>query len=308
MKSSKSKSEEKQIDISNYVNTNKETGLTDKEVLESREKFGSNVLEEIKNKSFISLFFHQLTELMPILLLASGALSLGLSIYNSIVDPNQPGLIITYVQAFVLISIVLINALFGSFQEHKSTSAITELKKMTTSQAKVLRNGKIVMIPSDQLVVGDILLVEAGDTISADSLLYSSNNLKCIESVLTGESSEIVKDANILTSNNIPIGEQVNKLFSGTDVINGRGFSIVTAVGNNTEIGKIAALLNSKSARMTPLQLKLQKLGLYLGIVGITITVLTFLFSLFVIEGVIQNGLSAFQPSLLLGVSLAAAA
>ncbi|MGL5733175.1 MAG: cation-translocating P-type ATPase, partial [Metamycoplasmataceae bacterium] len=308
MKSNKPKSDENQNDISKYINTNKETGLTDKQVLESREKFGSNILEEVKNKSLFSLFFRQLIELMPILLLTAGLLSLGLSIYNNIIDPDKPGLVITYVQAFVLISIVLINALFGSFQEHKSNNAILELKKMTTSQAKVLRNGKIVMIPSDQLVVGDILLVEAGDSISADSVLYSSNNLKCIESVLTGESSEIAKDANTVTSSNMPIGEQVNKLFSGTDVINGRGFSIITAVGNNTEIGKIAALLNSKSARMTPLQLKLQKLGLYLGIMGIVITIITFLFSLFVIEGVIQNGLSAFQPSLLLGVSLAAAA
>lgn len=307
MKFNNKKLEEKKIDISEYIKTNKETGLTDKEVLASREKFGSNVLEEIKNRSFISLFFRQLIELMPILLLVSGFLSLGLSIYNNIVDPNQPGLIITYVQAFVLISIVLINALFGSIQEHRSNNAIMELKKMTTSQAKVLRNGKIVMIPSTELVIGDIVLVEAGDSVSADSILYSSVNLKCIEGVLTGESSEIIKDANAVTSVNVPIGEQINKLFSGTDVINGRGFSIVFAIGNGTEIGKIASLLNSKSARMTPLQMKLQKLGLYLGIMGIIITVSTFLFSLFVIEGVIQNGLSAFQPSLLLGVSLAAA-
>ncbi|MGL5205153.1 MAG: cation-translocating P-type ATPase, partial [Metamycoplasmataceae bacterium] len=308
MKSNKPKIEANQIDISKYIKTNKDTGLTDKEVLESRDKFGSNVLEEIRNKSFFSLFFRQLIELMPILLLSAGFLSLGLSIYNSITNPDEPGIIITYVQAFVLISIVLINALFGSFQEHKSNNAIMELRKMTTSQAKVLRNGKIIMIPSNELVVGDVLLVEAGDSISADSLLYSSNNLKCIESVLTGESSEIIKDANIITSTNMPIGEQINRLFSGTDVINGRGFSIVTAVGNKTEIGKIAALLNSKSARMTPLQLKLQKLGMYLGLIGIIITIITFFFSLFVIEGVIQNGLSAFQPSLLLGVSLAAAA
>ena len=299
---------EDNIDISNHINTNKEVGLTDQQVKESREKFGSNVLEETKNKSFINLFFRQLIELMPILLLVSGFLSLGLSIYNNIIDPNQPGLIITYVQAFVLISIVLINALFGSLQEHKSNNAISELAKMTTSHAKVLRNGKIAMITSRELVIGDIVLVEAGDKISADSILYSSINLKCIEGVLTGESSEITKDANNIVSEDAPLGEQVNKLFSGTDVINGRGFAIVTGIGNRTEIGKIASLLNSKESRMTPLQVKLHKLGLILGIMGITITICTFLFSLFVIEGVIGNGLAAFQPSLLLGVSLAAAA
>ena len=307
-KKNKVKIENDFFDIKDYVNTNKETGLTDKEVIESREKFGSNVLEEIKNKSFISLFFRQLIELMPILLLFSGCLSLGLSIYNNVVDPNQPGLLITYIQAFVLIFIVLINALFGSIQEHKSNNAISELKKMTTSEAKVLRNGKIIMIPSNEIVIGDIVLVEAGDSVSADSVLYSSVNLKCIEGVLTGESSEIMKDANVLTDESSPIGEQINKLFSGTDVINGRGYSIVSGIGNKTEIGKIASLLNSKSSRMTPLQLKLHKLGLILGIMGITITICTFLFSLFVIEGVIVNGMSAFQPSLLLGVSLAAAA
>ena len=308
LKKNEIKTEDRFIDIPKYINTNKETGLTDQEVIKSREKFGSNVLEEMKNRSFISLFFHQLIELMPILLLVSGFLSLGLSIYNNVIDPNQPGLLITYIQAFVLISIVLINALFGSIQEHKSNNAISELKKMTTSQAKVLRNGKIVMIPSSEIVIGDIILVEAGDSVSADSILYSSINLKCIEGVLTGESSEIIKDANAVTSDASPIGEQINKLFSGTDVINGRGYSIVSGIGNRTEIGKIASLLNSKSSRMTPLQLKLHKLGLILGIMGITITICTFLFSLFVIEGVIVNGMDAFQPSLLLGVSLAAAA
>jgi Ca2+-transporting ATPase len=308
IKKTKPTSEDKFADIENYLDTNKETGLTDEEVIKSREKFGSNVLEEMKSKSFAYLFFHQLIELMPILLLTSGFLSLGLSIYNNVIDPNQPGLLITYIQAFVLISIVLINALFGSIQEHKSNNAISELKKMTTSQAKVLRNGKIVMIASSEIVIGDIVLVEAGDAISADSILYSSVNLKCIEGVLTGESSEIIKDANAITQDTLPIGEQVNKLFSGTDVINGRGYSIVSGIGNRTEIGKIASLLSSKSSRMTPLQLKLHKLGLILGIMGITITICTFLFSLFVIEGVIVNGMEAFQPSLLLGVSLAAAA
>ena len=299
---------EEKIDISNYINTNKEIGLTDKQVKESREKFGLNILEETKNKSFISLFFRQLIELMPILLLVSGFLSLGLSIYNNIIDPNQPGLIITYVQAFVLISIVLINALFGSLQEHKSNNAISELAKMTTSHAKVLRNGKIIMINSSELVIGDIVLVEAGDKISADSVLYSAVNLKCIEGVLTGESSEITKNATAIALEGLPLGEQVNKLFSGTDVINGRGFAIVTGIGNQTEIGKIASLLNSKVARMTPLQVKLHKLGMILGIMGITITICTFFFSLFVIEKVIDVGMVAFQPSLLLGVSLAAAA
>lgn len=297
------------IDNSVYnTNTNKKIGLTDNQVLKSREKFGKNILEEAKNKSFLNLFFHQLIELMPILLLTSGCLSLGLSIYNNIVDPNQPGLIITYIQAFVLISIVLINALFGSLQEHKSNNAITELKKMSISQTKVLRNGLIVMISSEDLVIGDIVLVEAGDTVSADSLLFESVNLKCVEGILTGESSEVLKNFKAIVKNDAPIGEQINKLFSGTSVINGRGFAIVTGIGNKTEIGKIANLLNSKENRMTPLQLKLKKLGMVLGLAGIVITLCTFLFSLFVIEGVIVNGIEAFQPSLLLGVSLAAAA
>ena len=295
-------------DISMYINTDHKNGLNDKEVLESREKFGKNILVETKNKSFLYLFFHQLIELMPILLLTSGFLSLALSIYNTISNPDQPGLIITYVQAFVLLSIVFINALFGSLQEHKSNNAIAELKEMSTAQAKVLRNGKIIMIPSYDIVIGDIILVEAGDTVSADSLLYKSVNLKCIEGVLTGESSETLKDANAFTEENVPIGEQVNRLFSGTSVVNGRGFSVVTGIGNKTEIGKIASLLATKGARLTPLQLKLKKLGMTLGLAGIIITVCTFLFSLFIIEGVITNGTAAFQPSLLLGISLAAAA
>lgn len=296
------------MDISKYINTNKKLGLTDQEVLISREKFGKNILEEKKNKSFINLFFRQLIELMPILLLVSGFLSLGLSIYNNIQNPSEPGIIITYVQAFVLISIVLINALFGALQEHKSNNAINELKKMSTSQTKVLRNGVIVMISSEDVVIGDIILIEAGDTVSADSILFESINLKCIEGILTGESTEVLKDHKININRNLPTADQVNRLFSGTSVINGRGFSIVTEIGNGTEIGKIASLLNDKESRMTPLQLKLKKLGVVLGFSGIVITICTFLFSLFVIEGVLVNGMAAFQPSLLLGVSLAAAA
>ncbi|MDK2819855.1 MAG: cation-translocating P-type ATPase [Mycoplasmataceae bacterium] len=308
MKQKKHDNENDDIDNKKYLNTDKKNGLTDSEVLESRNKFGENVLEKVKNKSFFTLFFQQLIELMPILLLTAGLLSLGLSIYKTISEPEQPGIIITYVQAFVLISIVLINALFGSLQEHRSNNAIVELQKMSTSQSKVLRNGKMILIPSTELVIGDIVLVEAGDTISADLTIYQSSNLKCIESVLTGESIEVLKNEDAEIKENAPIGEQIHKLFSGTNVINGRGFSIVTEIGNKTEIGKIAELLSSRESRMTPLQLKLHKLGVKLGIMGIIITLATFLFSLFVIEGVTENGMSAFQPSLLLGVSLAAAA
>lgn len=308
MKQKKSDIKNITIDKGKWTKTDRKNGLTDSEVIESRKEFGENVLRKTKPKSFLALFFRQLIELMPILLLTSGFLSLGLSIYNNILDPEQPGIIITYVQAFVLISIVLINALFGSLQEHKSNNAIIELQKMSTSQSKVMRNGKMILIPSTELVIGDIVLVEAGDTISADLTIYQSSNLKCIESVLTGESVEILKNENAIINENASIGEQINKLFSGTNVINGRGFSIVTEIGNKTEIGKIAELLGSRESRMTPLQLKLHKLGMTLGVIGIIITLCTFLFSLFVIEGVIDNGMSAFQPSLLLGVSLAAAA
>lgn len=295
--------------IESYLKTNKDLGLSNKEVLERRAKFGFNILKKAKRESFIVAFLKTLIfEMMSLLLFVTGLIGLALAIYENI--KNTPTYVIAYVEAGVLLSIDIVNGLFGTIQERKSTNAIEELEKMSSPTTKVLREGKIVQIPSKEVVIGDIIIVEAGDTVSADAVLFFDSHLRISESILTGESEAVLKDADFKSQPTDAIGDQKNKIFSGTNVLNGKGYGIVYAIGNKTEIGKIANLLNDSQQMLSPLQLKLQKLGKWLGIFGIILTLITFLFSLFVIENIINNPsiVAAIQSSLLLAISLAAIA
>lgn len=295
--------------IESYLKTNKDLGLSNKEVLERRAKFGFNILKKAKRESFIVAFLKTLIfEMMSLLLFVTGLIGLALAIYENI--KNTPTYVIAYVEAGVLLSIDIVNGLFGTIQERKSTNAIEELEKMSSPTTKVLREGKIIQIPSKEVVIGDIIIVEAGDTVSADAVLFFDSHLRISESILTGESEAVLKDADFKSQPTDAIGDQKNKIFSGTNVLNGKGYGIVYAIGNKTEIGKIANLLNDSQQMLSPLQLKLQKLGKWLGIFGIILTLITFLFSLFVIENIINNPsiVAAIQSSLLLAISLAAIA
>lgn len=295
--------------IESFLKTNKDFGLSNNEVLERRAKFGLNILKKAKRESFIVAFLKTLIfEMMSLLLLITGLIGLALAIYQNI--KNSPTYVIAYVEAGVLLSIDIVNGLFGTIQERKSTNAIEELEKMSSPTTKVLREGKIIQIPSKEVVIGDVIIVEAGDTVSADAILFFDSHLKISESILTGESEAVLKDADFKSQPTDAIGDQKNKIFSGTNVLNGKGYGIVYAIGNKTEIGKIANLLNDSQQMLSPLQLKLQKLGKWLGIFGIVLTLITFLFSLFVIENIINNPniVAAIQSSLLLAISLAAIA
>ncbi|MGL4183756.1 MAG: cation-translocating P-type ATPase [Metamycoplasmataceae bacterium] len=298
-------SDESPSEKEEYLKTKIDQGLSSEEVEQRQKLFGLNSIKKDKQVSFFILFLRQLTELMSLLLLVAGILSLALSIYQ---QTRGEDVVLQYTQTAILLSIVFINSLFGSIQEIKSNNAIEELEKMTSSNAKVIRNGIITLINSNEITIGDILIVEAGDTIQADAMLLEVNNLQVIESILTGESNAIDKNLE-KTEGDIPLGDQKNKIFSGTNVINGRGVAIVVSIGNNTEIGKVAKLISDdKNKTKTPLQYKLHNLSKYLGIVGIIITILTFFFSLFIIENVVNEGFKAVQPSLILAISLAAAA
>lgn len=298
-----------QEEIHSYLNTNKEKGLTEEEVLIRREKFGSNILKKPKKELFIVAFIKTLVfEMMSLLLLVTGLIGLALAIYENIKGSDT--YVISYIEAGVLLLIDFINGLFGTIQERKSSNAVEELEKMSAPISKVLRNGKIIQIPSADIVIGDIIIVEAGDTVSADAILFFDSHLKISEAILTGESEAVLKDSDFKSNDNLPLGEQKNKIFSGTNVLNGKGYGIVTSIGHYSEIGKIANLLNDSESLLSPLQLKLQKLGNWLGIFGIVLTLITFLFSLFVIENIITNPnlVRAIQSSLSLAISLAAIA
>lgn len=311
MKNNKKKSNHNiQIeDVDSYLNTNKETGLTQEEVLIRRQKFGTNVLVKAKKEPFIISFLKTLIfEPMSLLLFITGLIGLALAIYENVRGSSH--YVLSYIEAGVLLSIDIINGLFGTIQERKSSNAIEELEKMSSPLTNVLRDGKIKQIPSSEVVIGDVIIVEAGNAVSADAILFSDAHLRVSEAVLTGESEAILKDADHVSSPNDPLGEQKNKIFAGTNVLNGKGYGIVYQIGNKTEIGKIANLLNNSKNMLSPLQLKMQQLGKILGIFGIVLTLITFLFSLFAIENVFgsKDIINSVQSSLLLAISLAAIA
>ncbi|MGL4617067.1 MAG: cation-translocating P-type ATPase [Mycoplasmoidaceae bacterium] len=293
-------------DKNNYLNTNIKVGLSTEEVSERQKKFGLNTLKKIKRKNIIYLFFGQLKEIMSILLLFAGLFALGLTIYQHIEDPSNPD-ILAYSQSLIILLIVFVNAFFSAIQEYKSNNAIEALQKMSSPKSKVLRDGKMNLISSNELTIGDIITVEAGDMISADCLLIDSSNLKCIEATLTGESMPVDKDHTKKSNASSPIGSKFDHIFSGCNVINGRGTGIVIGIGNLTEIGKVADLLSDTDLLKTPLQHKLHKLGQKLGLFGIFITMISFIFSLLVIENVIEYGFDSFPPSIILAISLATA-
>ena len=243
MKTRKNNTQISEEELQSYLDTNKETGLNEQELIQRIEKVGKNILVKAKKQSFFVSFIKTIfCEMMSLLLFITGIIGLGLAIYENIEQTDT--YVLAYIEAGVLLSIDIINALFGTIQERKSSNAIDELEKMSSPTTKVLREGKIKQIPSSEVVIGDVIIVEAGDAISADAILFSDSHLKISEAVLTGESTEVLKDADFKPAPNAPLGDQKNKIFSGTNVLNGKGYGIVCGIGNKTEIGKIADLLN----------------------------------------------------------------
>ncbi|MGL5630635.1 MAG: cation-translocating P-type ATPase [Mycoplasmoidaceae bacterium] len=300
--------------IKKYINTNPENGLDSNEIVLRQKEFGFNEIKKIKTKNIFYLFMIQLKDLMALLLLFSGIIALILAFYYKFVLGQNE--VIIFVQSAIIIGIVFLNSLFGAIQEFRSISSVKELNKLSSQKAKVLRNGIVNIIDSINITIGDIIIVEAGDLIPADAKLISSSFLRCNESNLTGESLPSEKNSNSHSSEFSALADKHDYIFSGCTVTNGRGTAIVYDIGNKTQIGRIANLLKKNNKIKTPLQLKLLKLGKYLGIVGIIITIFSFLFSIFVLEGIINNIKNAnfkniilsIPPSLILSISLATAA
>lgn len=206
-----------------------------------------------------------------------------------------------YSDTIVILLVILINALIGVFQESKAEKSLEALKKLSTPKAIVKREGIIKEIPSEEVVVGDIIILDAGRYLPADLRLIESANLKIDESAFTGESVPAEKDSNVtLTNNNIPIGDMINMAFMSTLVTYGRGTGVVVNTGMNTQIGKIADMLNKEEDNTTPLQRRLASLGKTLGFGAVGICILIFVISMF-------QGRDWFEM-LLTAISLAVAA
>lgn len=222
---------------------------------------GPNKLNEKKKKSFLERFFDQFKDVMILILIAAAIVSFIIACVE-----KNPG---EFFEPALILLIVILNALMGVMQENKAEKALDALKNMSVPHAKVVRDGVETIIDAANLVVGDIIHLEAGDFVPADARLITSASLKSEESALTGESVPSEKDAAVIIPENAPIGDRTNMVFSGCSITYGSAVAVVTATGMNTEMGKIANLLDSEEQTQTPLQQKLAILGKYLGFVAL---------------------------------------
>lgn len=243
------------------LSANTQSGLSKSEVEARLEKNGPNKLREKKKKTNFQRFLDQFKDAMIIILIIAALISFVIACVEG--NPKE------FFEPALIMLIVILNALMGVMQESKAEKALDALKNMSAPHAKVLRDGKETIIEAANLVVGDIILLEAGDFVPADARLIKSVSLKSEESALTGESVPSEKDALLEVSENAPIGDRSNMVFSGCSITYGTAVAVVTATGMDTEMGKIANLLDNESEGQTPLQEKLAQLGKYLGIVAL---------------------------------------
>ena len=279
------------------------TGLTGAEAAARLEKNGKNKLAEGKRESVILRFLKQLVEPMTIILLVAAAISAVLAVYEG----SFPSDVV------IIMAVVVINAVLGVVQESKAEEAIAALQEMSAATSKVLRDGKQVSVHSEDLVVGDVIILEAGDAVPADARLLECASMKVEEAALTGESVPVVKTAESLSageSGDVPLGDRINMVFMGSTVVYGRGKAVITATGMGTEMGKIASALSQAEEGKTPLQIKLSQLSRILTYLVVGICVVIFAVNL--AGSLITNGSGNLPETILntfmIAVSLAVAA
>ncbi|MGC8814250.1 calcium-translocating P-type ATPase, PMCA-type [Dictyoglomus sp.] len=262
-----------------------EHGLSEEEVRERKKIYGENRIPEKKSKSFLKIFLNQFKEFLTVVLLTATLISFLLGETKD---------------AVAILLIVMINAILGSFQEYKAEKTLESLKSYVSPKAKVVRDGKILEVNIEDLVPGDLVLIEEGEKIPADLRLIETNNLQVDESILTGESVPVRKDADFITQEDITLGDQINMGFKGTTVITGKGKGVVVGTGLNTALGDIAKILSEMEEEPTPLQKDLERLGKQLTYVILSLVAIL----LFI--GIIQG--REFFDMFLTAVSLAVAA
>ena len=263
-------------------------GLNDDEV-ELRSKNGKNKLVEAKKRPKILKFFAQFKDIMIIILIIAAIFSF----FNAIANNES------LIEPIIIIAIVILNALMGFIQEEKADQAVAALKEMQVSSVRVRRNDNVFIVNSEDIVVGDILLLEAGDKVPADARLIEAISLKIDESSLTGESLPVIKDTNAL-NHEVPLSERNNMIYSGTSVVYGKCEAIVVAIGMDTEFGLIAKGLNQTSEETTPLQKKINEISKYISIIIFIVIFIMFLIG--ILKGMKINDV------VMLAISLAVAA
>ncbi|MDO5716738.1 MAG: calcium-translocating P-type ATPase, SERCA-type [Tissierellia bacterium] len=267
------------------LNTYAVQGLSNEEVAKRQEEFGWNELREKKKRSFLQKFLDQFKDFLIVVLLIAAAIEFVAK---------------EYVEAVVILAIVILNALLSLYQEGQAEKSLESLKKMSAPEAKVLRDGKKIIVPARDIVPGDIVILDAGDIVPADIRLITTSNMKIDESSLTGESVAVEKDSESIGSLDANLGDRTNMAYMSSIVTYGRGSGVVVETGHNTEIGKIATQIEDIKDELTPLQEKLEKLGKILGYLTIGVCAIVF------ILGLIQK--REILHMLLVSVSLAVAA
>lgn len=248
---------EKTVEEILYENaSDRQQGLTSEDVIRRQEQYGLNELEDRGTKSPWKILWEQFTETMVVMLIISAVITILLGEYKD---------------AIAIMVIVILNSLLGFTQEYRAEQAMAALKKMAVPRVRARRDGNIVEIPAQQLVPGDIIMLEAGNAIPADGSLVESVNLRVQESVLTGESEPVEKDIEAIHKEHPALGDQHNRIFMGTVVTYGRGTAVITETGMQTELGKIAEMIQSVGGESTPLQRRLAQLGKTLAIVALMI-------------------------------------
>ena len=258
-------------EVARKLRTNIENGLTKEEAENRRNKHGPNKLDEQKKENLFIRFIKEFNDFMIIILIIAAIISAFVSFIQGEND---------YIDSIIIISIVVLNAIMGLVQEAKAEKSLEALKDMSAPVAKVRRNGRIVTVKGTEVVPGDIVLLEAGNFVPADCRLINSYNLKIEESSLTGETVPILKDANVLLEEKTPIGDTLNMAFANTIVVNGHAEAIVTDIGMNTKVGKIAKMIITNESPETPIQRKLGEVGKTLGIVCLVICAVIFVIGL----------------------------
>lgn len=264
-----------------------QNGLSQEEASIRLELYGKNVLEEDKKRSLPLRIFDQIKNPMILILIAASIIS---------------GVFGEWTDMIIILLVVAVNTALGIIQEGKADKAIAALKQMSSPHAKVMRDGKIQLIPSQDVVLGDIVELEAGDSVCADLRLITTASLKIEEAVLTGESMSVEKNSEALPPMNAPLGDRINMAYSGTSVVYGRGSGVVTSIAMGTEMGKIAASIIGAKENLTPIQKKLNELSKILTFLVIGVCVVVFGASL------LRDGTAAVLSSFLMAVSLAVAA
>ena len=259
--------------IEKELGTDAVNGLTDEQVISNREKYGRNELKSKKKKNILQKFLEQFKDFMIIVLIIAAIVSgaVGIAEGEGITD------------TIIILIVVIVNAIIGVMQENKAEKSLEALQKLSDHASKVIRNGKMEVVPSKDLVPGDIVVLETGDYIPADLRLIEAVNLKSQESALTGESVPVEKETNVINEKEVGIGDRINMAFSSSLITYGRGKGIVVETGMNTEVGKIAGIINDTVETETPLQSKLNKLGKTLGIAALVIC--AFIFAVGLIQG-----------------------